>query len=60
MSNFDSLNKAVQDLYNKPLEANELQEATGRLLSFYNILLEIAQDHKGLTNLVQTTEKGSK
>ena len=58
MSNFDSLNKAVQSLYDKPLEANELQEARCRLLSFYKILLEIDQDQKCVTNLGQTTKRG--
>ena len=42
----DSIEQAIQELYDEPLEASELQEAGRCLLEFFELLIETDKEQK--------------
>ena len=40
------ISKAIQDLYDSPLEVSELQEAERVLIEFFELLIEIDRQNK--------------
>ena len=42
----DSIEQAIQELYDEPLEASELQEAGRYLLEVFELLIEIDKEQK--------------
>jgi hypothetical protein len=42
----NSINEAIQNLYDEPLETSELQEASRNLIGLFELLIEIDQQQQ--------------